>query len=149
MVSYKALNTRRKYRKTEQLSVFQYFRLSQRRSLKDTKKEGNLHRKLPSSLSSLLSDSNQRPRDYKSRALANWAKEAGGQLLTSRRYNQLPLLRSRPGGFEGSWPCKTAHVIDLRKQAFQGVKTKRSQCYCWAVFDFASAKVMLLFEKKE
>ena len=30
---------------------------------------------------SLLSDSNQRPRDYKS--------------------------RSRPGGFEGSWPCKT------------------------------------------
>ena len=26
---------------------------------------------------SLLSDSNQRPRDYKSRALANWAKEAG------------------------------------------------------------------------
>ena len=28
---------------------------------------------------SLLSDSNQRPRDYKSRALANWAKEAGGK----------------------------------------------------------------------
>ena len=27
-------------------------------------------------LLSLLSDSNQRPRDYKSRALANWAKEA-------------------------------------------------------------------------
>ena len=31
--------------------------------------------------SSLLSDSNQRPRDYKSRALANWAKEAGGQAI--------------------------------------------------------------------
>ena len=31
---------------------------------------------LTSSLLSLLSDSNQRPRDYKSRALANWAKEA-------------------------------------------------------------------------
>ena len=30
-------------------------------------------------LGSLLSDSNQRPRDYKSRALANWAKEAGGK----------------------------------------------------------------------
>ena len=28
------------------------------------------------SMQSLLSDSNQRPRDYKSRALANWAKEA-------------------------------------------------------------------------
>ena len=64
-------DTIKKYRKTEQLSVFLYFRLSQLRSLKGTKKEGNLHRKLPSSLSSLLSDSNQRPRDYKSRALAN------------------------------------------------------------------------------
>ena len=32
-------------------------------------------------LLSLLSDSNQRPRDYKSRALANWAKEA---FLSSR-----------------------------------------------------------------
>ena len=31
------------------------------------------------SFESLLSDSNQRPRDYKSRALANWAKEAGGK----------------------------------------------------------------------
>ena len=71
MVGYKALNTRTKYRKTEQLSVFLYFRLSQLHSLKGTKKEGNLHRKLPSSLSSLLSDSPQRPRDYKSRALAN------------------------------------------------------------------------------
>ena len=39
MVGYKALNTRTKYRKTEQLSVFLYFRLSQRRSLKDTKKK--------------------------------------------------------------------------------------------------------------
>ena len=37
-------------------------------------------------------------------------KRQGGQLLTSRRYNQLPLLRSRPGGFEGSWPCKTARL---------------------------------------
>ena len=34
-------------------------------------------------------------------------KRRVGKLLTSRRYNQLPLLRSRPGGFEGSWPCKT------------------------------------------
>ena len=59
-------------------------------------------------LSSLLSDSNQRPRDYKSRALANWAKEAGGQLTVSRRYNQVPLLCSHPGGFRGSWPYRTA-----------------------------------------
>nr|DAJ10629.1 MAG TPA: hypothetical protein [Caudoviricetes sp.] len=25
----------------------------------------------------------------------------------ARRYNQLPLLRSSPGGFEGSWPYRT------------------------------------------
>ena len=35
---------------------------------------------------SLLSDSNQRPRDYKSRALANWAKEA---FLSSRSLIQI------------------------------------------------------------
>ena len=28
-------------------------------------------------------------------------------LTISRRYNQLPLLRSSPGGFEGSWPYGT------------------------------------------
>ena len=30
-----------------------------------------------------------------------------GKRSTSHRYNQLPLLRSRPGGFKGSWPCRT------------------------------------------
>ena len=30
-----------------------------------------------------------------------------GKLTISRRYNQLPLLRSSPGGFEGSWPYGT------------------------------------------
>ena len=39
MVGYKALNTRTKYRKTEQLSVFLYFHLSQLHSLKGTKKK--------------------------------------------------------------------------------------------------------------
>ena len=37
--------------------------------------------------SSLLSDSNQRPRDYKSRALANWAKEAITQKMQPSRSN--------------------------------------------------------------
>ena len=70
-------------------------------------------------LLSLLSDSNQRPRDYKSRALANWAKEAGvGKLTISRRYNQLPLLRSSPGGFEGSWPYRTYPYFRLRVQRY-------------------------------
>ncbi len=30
-----------------------------------------------------------------------------GKLTTSRRYNQIPLLRSSPGGYFGSWPCRT------------------------------------------
>ena len=30
-------------------------------------------------------------------------KRRVGKLSASRRYNQLPLLRSSPGGFEGSW----------------------------------------------
>ena len=34
-------------------------------------------------------------------------KRRVGKLPVSRRYNQLPLLRSRPGGFEGSWPYGT------------------------------------------
>ncbi len=51
---------------------------------------------------SLLSDSNQRPRDYKSRALPTELKRRVGKLTISRRYNQLPLLRSSPGGFEGA-----------------------------------------------
>ena len=46
--------------------------------------------------------------------------EKMGKLTTSRRYNQLPLLRSSPGGFEGSWPYRTypgAKVLQFRKTA--------------------------------
>ena len=42
-------------------------------------------------------------------------KRRVGKLLASRRYNQLPLLRSRPGGFEGSWPCKTCPSVSVCK----------------------------------
>ncbi len=34
-------------------------------------------------------------------------KRRVGKRSASRRYNQLPLLRSSPGGFEGSWPYRT------------------------------------------
>ena len=37
-----------------------------------------------------------------------------GKLPTSRRYNQLPLLRSSPGGFARSWPYRTyPYVLTL------------------------------------
>ena len=34
-------------------------------------------------------------------------KRRVGKLLTSHRYDQVPLLCSHPGGFRGSWSCKT------------------------------------------
>ena len=34
-------------------------------------------------------------------------KRRVGKLTISRRYNQLPLLRSSPGGFIRSWPYRT------------------------------------------
>ena len=38
-----------------------------------------------------------------------------GKLPTSRRYNLLPLLRSSPGGFAGSWPYRTYPYTCLKK----------------------------------
>ena len=34
-------------------------------------------------------------------------RQVGKLTISPRRYNQLPLLRSSPGGFEGSWPYGT------------------------------------------
>ena len=38
-----------------------------------------------------------------------------GKLLVSHRYNLLPLLRSRPGGFRGSWSYKTYPTTKLNR----------------------------------
>ncbi|OYP40819.1 hypothetical protein CIK88_07875 [Prevotella sp. P5-50] len=38
-------------------------------------------------------------------------KRRVGKLSVSRRYNQVPLLRSRPGGFRGSWPYRTCPFL--------------------------------------
>ena len=45
-------------------------------------------------------------------------KRRVGKLAISRRYNQLPLLRSSPGGFEGSWPYRTYPYFRLRVQRY-------------------------------
>ncbi len=42
-------------------------------------------------------------------------KRRVGKLSISRRYNQLPLLRSSPGGFEGSWPYRTYPFFAVAK----------------------------------
>ncbi|TGY31485.1 hypothetical protein E5353_13065 [Bacteroides caecimuris] len=41
-----------------------------------------------------------------------------GKLSISRRYNQLPLLRSSPGGFEGSWPYRTYPFFGCKGRHF-------------------------------
>ena len=43
-------------------------------------------------------------------------KRRVGKLAISRRYNLLPLLRSSPGGFAGSWPYRTYPFFVLRVQ---------------------------------
>ena len=48
-------------------------------------------------------------------------KRRVGKLTVSRRYNQLPLLRSSPGGFEGSWPYST-YPCTVELFAFAGAK---------------------------
>lgn len=53
-----------------------------------------------------------------------------GKLLASHRYNLLPLLRSRPGGFRGSWSYKTypsckSNTIILFHNAYLGNLQKK------------------------
>ena len=48
-----------------------------------------------------------------------------GKLPTSRRYNLLPLLRSSPGGFAGSWPYRTYPYTCL-KNSYQ----KHTPAFC-------------------
>ena len=86
-----------------------------------TKKKESLER---DSLS-LLSDSNQRPRDYKSRALANWAKEARWESNLHRAATtSVPLLRSSPGGFRGSKPYRTFPYLARAKVCFSSLSSK-------------------------
>ena len=41
-------------------------------------------------------------------------KRRVGKLTISRRYDLLPLLRSSPGGFKGSWPYGTCPYVKIR-----------------------------------
>ncbi len=58
-------------------------------------------------------------------------KRRVGKLLASRRYNLLPLLRSRPGGFEGSWPYKTCPFCGCK-----GNKKREKGTYVFVNFAF-------------
>ena len=52
----------------------------------------------------------QKGKDFLTGLFFTWRKykkKSRPSLTISRRYNQLPLLRSSPGGFEGSWPYGT------------------------------------------
>ncbi len=45
-------------------------------------------------------------------------EEKNGRLLTSHRYNRLPLLPSGPGGVNRSWSCKTCQCKDMKMKAY-------------------------------
>jgi hypothetical protein len=47
--------------------------------------------------------------------LEYFGQKKRGKLLVSHRYNLLPLLRSRPGGFRGSWSYKTYPTTKLNR----------------------------------
>ena len=61
-----------------------------------------------------------------------------GKLPTSRRYNLLPLLRSSPGGFAGSWPYRTYPYTCLKKISIQ----RHTPVFCKL---FTLAKVVHFF----
>ena len=71
-------------------------------------------------LLSLLSDSNQRPRDYKSRALASWAKEAFPKRvswLCRTATTTYPCCLPTLGGFCRSWSHRTYPGTKVQKSS--------------------------------
>ena len=73
-----------------------------------------------------------------------------GKLPTSRRYNLLPLLRSSPGGFAGSWPYRTypysCKIIFKKQRHHRALQCKsRRNKQTANPLSFCSAKVGLFF----
>ncbi len=57
------------------------------------------------------------------RAINPEKEKKNGKLPASHRYDLIPLLRSRPGGFKGSWLCRTCRcknttLLELNKLFF-------------------------------
>jgi len=52
-----------------------------------------------------------------------------GELTVSRRYNQVPLLCSHPGGFRGSWPYRTHPFCGCKGSYFSEECTSALQCF--------------------
>ena len=73
-----------------------------------------------------------------------------GKLPTSRRYNLLPLLRSSPGGFAGSWPYRTypysCKIIFQKQRHHRALPCKgRTNKQTAKFLSICSAKVGLFF----
>ena len=79
---------------------------------------------------SLLSDSNQRPRDYKSRALANWAKEAVTFRLYSHAFCYVGGKAVQRYNKKCTWPnILRKKCIFLQKKCFLA-----GNLWSWAAF---------------
>ena len=69
--------------------------------------------------------------------LALWV----GKLPASRRYNQLPLLRSGPGGFARSWPYRTYPYSCNISISIKGTLTLVF-CFAKVLIFFHNARIM-------
>ena len=74
-------------------------------------------------------------------------KRRVGKLTTSRRYNQVPLLRSSPGGFRGSWPYRTypCFVLSNARNRLRSEKHECDSVLHSLILGFAGAKVGVIF----
>ena len=90
------------------------------------KEKGWIH--IPT-FSSLLSDSNQRPRDYKSRALANWAKEAINMFFSSLLSDSNQRPRDYKSRALANWAKEAGgqacHIAPLQPTTFAAIKPWR------------------------
>ena len=77
-------------------------------------------------------------------------KRRVGKLTASRRYNQLPLLRSSPGGFEGSWPYSTypCRFLVFALQSYKHFLIwQKGKCYFFALRLWGGWKCFLPFRR--
>ena len=81
-------------------------------------------------------------------------KRQTGKRSTSRRYNQVPLLRSSPGGFRGSMPCRTypgakVAIFPYAPNVFrwQNVILWLSNCFSWIFLRVKNCSSRKLFRQ--
>ena len=75
-------------------------------------------------------------------------KRRVGKLPASRRYNLIPLLRSHPGGFKGSWPYRTCPCFKKRVQRYyKKVKRVKRKVKSFFILTIFCVKALVICRK--